>query len=924
MAKSNTVASNSGQNKGGNDPVPAPAPAPALELAAPAPAPAPATSDVSSAPAPVVTTTTSTADSTTTATVAAAQATVSTDISVTSSADTSSTDSGNTTDLSAATPPAEATTDASIAASTDAGNTSSTDPASGDAQSVIQATAEPAPSTPDNTTADASATTDTNATVVEASSISDDSAVDTSGTDGVAAASDYVSTTEVTSTSASVDSVDASSTNTSPAPLPAAPVADPSAPIVFYNGYQAWTPEYQAGIDAHYTQGIDGQAAVDALVSAESGITIVDGSIHLDAASQAVAVYDGWSSDLGIGRGLVLTSGTVAGFYNTTASYGVSNNLTGDAGLDQVVKPVFNTTSYDAASLEFSFNVNPGVDANSVSFDIVFGSDEFPEWMDSYVDSAAVWVNGTNYALFNHNAYNPLSVVHQNVNAGYFINNTDGHLATEYDGVSQLLRITAPIHAGENTIRIAIADTGDHILDSAIYVANFKAGVSDGSGVTAVDDHGSVADDSVEGTQKAEYFNLSYGDDSVNAGLGDDIVDAGEGDDLISGDSGDDALDGGVGDDSARYHGNRADFQVNYDAVHNTYTVTDLVGNDGTDTLSNIEHLHFDDGTYAIESLVDNAPSSAPLTDAPVDAAAVIDAASPVDAVAADTVAPDAVPADAPTVDTSSADTSSTDTSMVDGIAADVSSSTDVAPKADSSSLVNASEQADAAQADAGVDASSASADTTDVAETLVDVASADTPVPAEAQAEADAAGVAAADASADPSALAAVDVDLDAMAESGAASSATAVTDASQADMPAFDTNALDTSALESAAVDAAVVDTSSGIEQFTGGASSQLFVFAAASDGYVDLVSGQDGAVVYQQGDLIDLSQIDAIVGTSTDDAFTYLGSGDFTGEAGQLHFDAATGNLTGDVDGDGQANFQIHLAGLDAAPSCDSFQL
>jgi Ca2+-binding RTX toxin-like protein len=65
---------------------------------------------------------------------------------------------------------------------------------------------------------------------------------------------------------------------------------------------------------------------------------------------------------------------------------------------------------------------------------------------------------------------------------------------------------------------------------------------------------------------------------------------------VLNGLAGDDTLDGGAGSDTAVYSGNSANYQVS--TVGGTTTVTDLVasgGDEGSDTLTNIESLRFDD-----------------------------------------------------------------------------------------------------------------------------------------------------------------------------------------------------------------------------------------------------------------------------------------------------------------------------------------
>jgi hypothetical protein len=74
---------------------------------------------------------------------------------------------------------------------------------------------------------------------------------------------------------------------------------------------------------------------------------------------------------------------------------------------------------------------------------------------------------------------------------------------------------------------------------------------------------------------------------------------------------------------------------------------------------------------------------------------------------------------------------------------------------------------------------------------------------------------------------------------------------------------------------------------------------------------------------GDKIDLSRIDAISSTSTNDKFTFIETGTFTG-SGQLRYgqDAGAGEtfVEGDINGDGAADFSLALRGLHALSSTD----
>ena len=362
--------------------------------------------------------------------------------------------------------------------------------------------------------------------------------------------------------------------------------------------------------------GSDSTLLTDALVAADSGIVIQTGSIVLTSSgSEAVNLYDGSLTSLGIGSGLLLTSGTTPGTSNSVSWFGTDNSTpdtfnNGDADINTVVNTVFNTESYDATTLSFSFTADPT--ASSISFDLVFGSDEYPEWVDQFVDSAIVMVNGVNYALFNHDPLAPLSVVSSNLAAGYFQDNSGNVLPIEYDGVSHVLKIVAPIIPGQvNTIKIGIADTGDHIYDSGIFIANLKAGTTPGSGVVSTPGGGTTSNDSLSGTSQAEYFDLLAGDDTVYAAGGDDIVVAGAGQDKVfggsgkdelKGDAGNDLLDGGVDDDTAVYVGSSTGYSLSYDASSGSTSIADLSGIEGTDTLTGIEFVKFADGLFTLTS----------------------------------------------------------------------------------------------------------------------------------------------------------------------------------------------------------------------------------------------------------------------------------------------------------------------------------
>jgi len=104
--------------------------------------------------------------------------------------------------------------------------------------------------------------------------------------------------------------------------------------------------------------------------------------------------------------------------------------------------------------------------------------------------------------------------------------------------------------------------------------------------------------DRLAGGQGNDHLAGGDGADRLHGGRGDDTITGGAGDDRLKGAAGDDSLNGGPGTDTAIFAGKISDYAI---ATHDGITtVTDLKptvnGDDGTDTLVNIESLQFRDG----------------------------------------------------------------------------------------------------------------------------------------------------------------------------------------------------------------------------------------------------------------------------------------------------------------------------------------
>ncbi|WP_372053341.1 hypothetical protein P7L74_02945 (plasmid) [Tistrella mobilis] len=105
-------------------------------------------------------------------------------------------------------------------------------------------------------------------------------------------------------------------------------------------------------------------------------------------------------------------------------------------------------------------------------------------------------------------------------------------------------------------------------------------------------------------------------------------------------------------------------------------------------------------------------------------------------------------------------------------------------------------------------------------------------------------------------------------------------------------------------------------GADVLTGGGGADRFAYESVRDSGAT-GSSRDLITDFSQadGDRIDLSIIDADTGHGGNQAFTFIGAAAFTGMAGELRAVGSTDVTTifADVDGDGQADLSITLAGL-----------
>ena len=222
-------------------------------------------------------------------------------------------------------------------------------------------------------------------------------------------------------------------------------------------------------------------------------------NVTYTGAPSAIGYYTGGQS-LGFTNddGVVLNSGDVININGPNASTSAGNDLgmPGDPLLDAIIAP---DPSEDAAVLEFDFIPS----SDTLKFNYIFGSDEYPEYVGSFNDVFAFFLSGTNPGGGNYVNQNialvpgttiPVSINNINngtnypttgpcTNCAYYVDNYNG-TAFEFDGYTTILTATALVVPCETYhIKLAVADALDHVYDSGVLL---EAGsFSSGGNITA-------------------------------------------------------------------------------------------------------------------------------------------------------------------------------------------------------------------------------------------------------------------------------------------------------------------------------------------------------------------------------------------------------------------------------------------------------
>ncbi len=211
------------------------------------------------------------------------------------------------------------------------------------------------------------------------------------------------------------------------------------------------------------------------------GVRIANPVITCHPSGYGEFTYSG--SLLDVTEGILLTSGTINNAVgpNNAGNRSFEQNRPGDALLNTVT----GRTTYDACS--FEFDVIPGGD--SLSFDFVFGSEEYNEWVGSqFNDVFGFFISGPgitgdpgigndhNIALVPNTTQ---AVTINNVNAGsnsnYYFYNSGGS-QVQYDGITRQLKAVSEVEPCQTYhLKLTVADASDRKLDSGVLIARIQS-----------------------------------------------------------------------------------------------------------------------------------------------------------------------------------------------------------------------------------------------------------------------------------------------------------------------------------------------------------------------------------------------------------------------------------------------------------------
>lgn len=178
---------------------------------------------------------------------------------------------------------------------------------------------------------------------------------------------------------------------------------------------------------------------------------------------------------ISLADGIVITTGTADVPPQDSAPFTNTSDVvtgTGPSTLLENTYGLISDSTSDGARLDFTFTVDPGV--TGIELDIVFGTEEFPSFRND--DPFAVILDiadggGTNLAAPIFSSLSTIPAYNANI-----VGLGPGPYPITYNGITPVLTLAAAIDPAQTsyTLTIAIADAGDSIVDSGLFISGLR------------------------------------------------------------------------------------------------------------------------------------------------------------------------------------------------------------------------------------------------------------------------------------------------------------------------------------------------------------------------------------------------------------------------------------------------------------------
>lgn len=245
------------------------------------------------------------------------------------------------------------------------------------------------------------------------------------------------------------------------------------------------------------------------------GSCVTIGTVDYTGPASSSGTFSSNGSAFPMGSGILLTTGSasIAVGPDNDNDAGTGHGNPGDADLTSLVT---GAVTHDAVILEFDFVPQD----DTLRFNYIFASEEYPEWVNSgFNDVFGFFISGPGFSgPYAGGAENialipgtttPVAI--NNVNNGYsatepatgpcencaYYNENGGGSDVQYDGFTTILTAEAVMQPCETYhIRLAIADAGDDIYDSGVFLEaeSFSSGGGISVDVTTDEVHEGCSD----------------------------------------------------------------------------------------------------------------------------------------------------------------------------------------------------------------------------------------------------------------------------------------------------------------------------------------------------------------------------------------------------------------------------------------------